>query len=177
MRANFLGTPVNYYRKLDKRVLHPEKLHTCTAMVVRTLRFAAKLNSSTHRALNAFLTAQRHLWNAALGERIGAYEKCGKSISAYDQFKSLTLIGPDDPDYAMIAVTAQRSILFRLDQAFKAFFERVRQARRETRVPALPFHTPCGALVRDKLLPHPSTGCLARRLHQGHWPFSIQRGY
>ena len=99
-------------------------------MAVRTLRFPAKLNSSTHRALNAFLTAQRHLWNAALEERIGAYQKCDKTISAYDQFKSLTVIRTDDPDYAKIAVAAQRSILFRLDKAFKAFFARVKRGEK-----------------------------------------------
>ena len=75
-------------------------------MAVRTLRVAAKLNSSTHRTLNGFLADQRHLWNAALQERIGAYEKCGKSISAYDQCKSLTQIRADDSDYAAISVAA-----------------------------------------------------------------------
>ena len=72
--------------------------YTCPVMATRTLRFPAKLNPSTHHALNGFLVAQRHLWNAALEERIGAYQKPGKSISAYDQCKSLTQVRADDPD-------------------------------------------------------------------------------
>lgn len=99
-------------------------------MVVRTLRFPAKLNTSTHRALNGFLAGQRHLWNAALEERIGAYQKPGKSISAYDQCKSLTQTRADDPDCAAISVAAQRSILFRLDKALKAFFERAKRGEK-----------------------------------------------
>ena len=99
-------------------------------MATRTLRFPAKLNPSTHHALNGFLVAQRHLWNAALEERIGAYQKLGKSISAYDQCKSLTQVRADDPDYATVSVAAQRSILFRLDKAFKAFFARVKRGEK-----------------------------------------------
>ena len=99
-------------------------------MATRTLRFPAKLNPSTHHALNGFLVAQRHLWNAALEERIGAYQQLGKSISAYDQCKSLTQVRADDPDYATVSVAAQRSILFRLDKAFKAFFARVKRGEK-----------------------------------------------
>ena len=44
--------------------------------------------------------------------------------------KSLTVIRTDDPDYAKIAVAAQRSILFRLDKAFKAFFARVKRGEK-----------------------------------------------
>ena len=99
-------------------------------MLTRTLRFRAKLNRTTHATLDRFLEDQRHLWNAALQERIDAYWKCGKSITAYDQCKSLTAIRSDDPHYAGIAVAAQRSILFRLDKAFKAFFERVKRGEK-----------------------------------------------
>ena len=100
-------------------------------MLVRTLRYPAKLNRTTHAALERFLEDQRHLWNAALQERIEAYRKCGKTISAYDQCKSLTAIRRDDPQhYARISVTAQRSVLFRLDKAFKAFFARVKRGEK-----------------------------------------------
>ena len=100
-------------------------------MPVRTLRFPAKLNRTTHAALERFLEDQRILWNAALQERIDAYGKCGKSISAYDQCKSLTAIRRDDAQhYARISVDAQRSILFRLDKAFRAFFGRVKRGEK-----------------------------------------------
>ena len=55
-------------------------------LTVRTQRFAAKANPSTHHALDRFLEDQRHLWNAALQERIEADQKFGLSITAYDHF-------------------------------------------------------------------------------------------
>ena len=56
------------------------------------------------------------------------------------------------PHYVSVAVAAQRSILFRLDEAFNAFFERVR--RGET--PGFPRFNGqrCGAARR----PHPAGG-------------------
>ena len=106
-------------------------LYNYTVMpTVRVQRFAAKLSPSTHDRLVRFLDDQRHLWNAALQERIEAYRKCGQSISVYDQFKSLTKIRADDPHYAGIAVAAQRSILFRLERGFQGLFRRLRAGER-----------------------------------------------
>ena len=63
--------------------------------VIRTQTFKAKMGGSLHASLDAFLEQQRQLWNAALEERTDAYSKCGKSITAYDQMKSLTEIRRD----------------------------------------------------------------------------------
>ena len=92
--------------------------------LTRTLFFRARLSKSTHTSLEAFLDEMRHLWNAALEERISAYRKAGVSISWVDQFKSLTEIRRDLPEYAGVSVAAQRSVLKRLDRAFAAFFRR-----------------------------------------------------
>ena len=75
-------------------------------MLTRTLRFRVRLNPTTHAALDRFLGDQRHLWNAALEERIDAYRKCGMSITTYDQCKSLTAIRAEDPHYASVSVAA-----------------------------------------------------------------------
>ena len=48
-------------------------------MATRTLLFPAKLNPSTHHALNGFLVAQRHLWNAALGDVVDKVRHKGGS--------------------------------------------------------------------------------------------------
>ena len=45
----------------------------------------------------------------------------------FDQFKALTEIRHDDPDYARCSVHAQRSVLKRLDWAFQGFFRRLKR--------------------------------------------------
>ena len=95
-------------------------------IIQRTLSFRAKLSSGTHASLEAFLDEMRHLWNAALEERIDCYRKTGESITWVDQFKSLTEIRRDDPYYARCSAHAQRSVLKRLDLAFAGFFRRLK---------------------------------------------------
>ena len=80
----------------------------------------------THANLDGFLDEMRHLWNAALEERVGAFRKAGKSITWMDQFKSLTVIRREIDGYDRFPVAAQRSVLQRLDRAFQAFFRRVK---------------------------------------------------
>ena len=92
----------------------------------RTLSFSARMYRQTHANLDGFLDEMRHLWNAALEERIGAFRKAGKSITWMDQFKSLTVIRREIDGYDRFPVAAQRSVLQRLDRAFQAFFRRVK---------------------------------------------------
>lgn len=47
-------------------------------------------------------------------------------MSAWDQYKSLTLIRADDPVFSQFSVAAQRSALLKLDSAFQAFFRRMK---------------------------------------------------
>ncbi len=95
-------------------------------MTHRALTRTASLSVSTHRGLDAFLRQQTELWNAALQERIDCYAKTGKTITAFDQMKSLTVIRAEDEAFCAFPVAAQRSVLRRLDRAFQAFFRRVK---------------------------------------------------
>ena len=82
----------------------------------------AKLSKSGHVEVRDFLFRQRKLCNAGLEDRIDCYKKTGNSISLYDQYKFLTEILADDPDYRKYSVDASRSCLNRFDKAFKNFF-------------------------------------------------------
>ena len=95
-----------------------------------TLSHTAGLSASTHISLNAFLKQQRELWNAALQERIDACKKAHKSISNYDQYKSLTEIRQDDEEYGKYHAQCQRSSLNKLHQSFTAFFSRVKKGEK-----------------------------------------------
>ena len=101
--------------------------HTEPHKTVRTYRYRARVSRQVHHDLDEVCESLRHLWNAALEERIDAYRKFGKTISLYDQQRSLTVIRNDDPGkWGSVAAWAQRSTLKRLDDAFKAFFRRVK---------------------------------------------------
>ena len=101
-----------------------------------TLTHTVGLSASTHISLNAFFKQQRELWNAALQERIDAYKKAHKSISNYDQYKSLTEIRQDDEEYGKYHAQCQHSSLNKLHKSFTAFFSRVNEGR-EARIPTV----------------------------------------
>ena len=68
------------------------------------------------------------LYNAALEERIGAYRNASKTITAFDQYKSLTMIRQDDPEgYGSLDAGVARSPIARLDKAMNAFFRRAKR--------------------------------------------------
>lgn len=90
---------------------------------MRTYTYRAQLSRASHTSLNEFLEQQRLLYNAALQERIDCYQKTGRTISAYDQYKSLTTIRVQDEWFAKFHMKSQRSALLRLDKAYKRFFK------------------------------------------------------
>lgn len=97
---------------------------------IRTVTLTASISAATHCRLDAFLRQQTVLWNAALEERIDCYRKTGKTITAFDQMKSLTEIRRDDEDFRQFPVAPQRSALRRLDKAFKRFFDQVKRGEK-----------------------------------------------
>ena len=104
-------------------------------IVTRTHTRTAKLSKRGHEQLNDFLFKQQKLYNAALQERVDCYRKTGKSISLYDQYKSLTEVRADDPDIRQYSLRALRSCLNRLDEAFKSFFRRVKEGKKKPGFP------------------------------------------
>jgi putative transposase len=71
------------------------------------------------------LDHQRELYNAALEERIGAWKWERRSVSYFDQCRTLTGLGEVRPEVMECGVTICRGTLKRLDRAFVAFFRRV----------------------------------------------------
>ena len=94
---------------------------------ILTYKYQLRPTRRQCRALDAILEQQRQLYNAALAERIDAYQKGGITIGETQQSKSLTQIRNDDPAYAMVQRRIQRETLWRLEPAYKAFFGRVKR--------------------------------------------------
>jgi len=94
--------------------------------MILTYRYRLLPTKRQHKALCEILETQRILYNAALEERIDAWQKERKSISYNGQCKSVTEWRRSDPDSALIPANLQRWTLRRLDDTFGAFFRRMR---------------------------------------------------
>lgn len=95
-----------------------------------TFQYRLMPTKPQHLALEAILESQRQLYNAALQERIEAYRKCGITLTCIDQSKELTQWRQSDPDASSIPANLQRATLKRLDEAYKAFFRRIRSGEK-----------------------------------------------
>src|SRR5215831_5757385 len=92
-----------------------------------TYQYRLMPTRAQHRSLERTLEMQRLLYNAALSERQDAWRLKEKSITNFDQTKSLTEVRKDDPEgYGGLPVTLSRWTLKRLDLAYAAFFDRLK---------------------------------------------------
>lgn len=97
--------------------------------MIRSYRYRLQMDGRSGAAFEAAVSVTNQIYNAALEERISAWSKAGKSITKYDQQKSLTQIRTEDPTIALYPVTMLRRPLEQVDEAFKGFFSRVRAGR------------------------------------------------
>ena len=92
-----------------------------------TYQLRGYCSRSGYAAVDAVLADCAVLYNAALQEWRDAYRMAGKSITLYDQMKSLTAVRADDPNgWGGRAVQVGRGVLRRLDRARQSFFRRVK---------------------------------------------------
>lgn len=103
-------------------------------VLVLTYKYRLRPTKGQHRALERLLESQRLLYNAALEERIGCYRATGRGRSYVDQCKALTELRADS-DFSAVPVNLQRWTLKRLDEAFAAFFRRVKARKAKAGFP------------------------------------------
>ena len=126
------------------------------------------------RWLEMTLEAQRQLWNDALAERIDCYRKTGRSITYFDQCRSVTECRRDIPAMAECPLRIQRGTLKRLDEAYRHFFRRTKKggAPGFPKFKGKPFFNSMsivsGVKVRDGTLHIPSFGALKIRRKGGN---------
>ncbi len=97
--------------------------------MIRSYCFRLQMNCRNGQAFEAAMAASNELYNAALEERISAWSKARKSISHFDQTKSLTVVRRQDPRFAAYAATMLRTPLVEINEAFKGFFARVKRGQ------------------------------------------------
>ncbi|MEX2430933.1 MAG: transposase, partial [Dehalococcoidia bacterium] len=93
---------------------------------VLTFKFRVLPSKQQHAALAHVCEQQRQLYNAALQERLDYYAKTGKGRTYIDQCKALTEWRQVDADAATCPANIQRWTLKRLDDAYNAFFRRLK---------------------------------------------------
>jgi hypothetical protein len=95
-----------------------------------TYQYGLRPKRHQYRRLEAIPRGQRLLYNAALEERCQAWSKSHKSVTHFEQTKSLTTIRADDPQgYGALPVNLSRWSLKKVDEAFQAFFRRIEAKR------------------------------------------------
>jgi putative transposase len=108
--------------------------------VILSYRYRLLPTRAQHRALGEILEEQRRLYNDALAERIDAYRRSvlevergrrakPQTITFFGQTNSLTTIRNDPltrEEFSRLPAFLQQWTLKRLDDAYKAFFRRVR---------------------------------------------------
>jgi putative transposase len=96
----------------------------------RTFRYLLQPTGRQTAALDALLRVQCELYNAALEERRGAWVWERRSVSYFDQTRTLTELRVLRPEVLAYGVTVCRGTLKRLDRAFGAFYRRCRQVQK-----------------------------------------------
>jgi putative transposase len=94
--------------------------------VIRRFNYPLKPNSTQEKVLNNTLLLCQRLHNAALEQRISAYQRHKISLTAYDQHKDITELRADDSEYKNCSAIVLQNVINRLDKSFNAFFRRVK---------------------------------------------------
>src|SRR5262245_7267111 len=96
----------------------------------KTFRYKLKPPPKQEEELERVLIACRHLYNAALEQRISAWQRRYVSISRFEQEAELKEIRAARPEYAAIHSHILQDALARLDKTYQAFFRRMHRGER-----------------------------------------------
>jgi putative transposase len=94
--------------------------------MLRTFNYPLYPTAVQETALIVALGACQRLYNAALAQRIDAYNKQRKNLSEFAQQKDLAELRKADTEFGCVATTILRSALSRLDLAYRAFYRRIK---------------------------------------------------
>jgi len=98
--------------------------------VRKTYKEKLRPTPAQERALGTVLWRCRDLYNAALEQRITAWQRCHVSVSRFDQEAEQKAIRAAFPEYAAIHSHLLQDVLARLDKTYQAFFRRVQRGEK-----------------------------------------------
>jgi putative transposase len=94
--------------------------------VRKTYKYKLKPTPEQERMFDRTLMLCRHVYNAAVGERREAWQKCGVSVGYYQQKAELPPIKAEMSEYGEVNSQVLQDVVQRVDRAFQAFFRRVK---------------------------------------------------
>lgn len=101
--------------------------HNTSYTMIRTYKYLLKPTKEQIAVMSGWLLQCCRVYNAALEERISAYQKQHITRSVYDQQKALTECRANDVELNAVPRQVICSPLWRLDRAYKAFFDRMKK--------------------------------------------------
>jgi putative transposase len=96
-------------------------------MIIRRYNFKLYPNATQAARLDVVRSLHCRLYNALLEQRIDAFERCGKSLTYFDQTANNTKLRAVDHDYKALGSASMNGTAKRLDEAYKAFFARAKK--------------------------------------------------
>jgi putative transposase len=93
----------------------------------KTFKEKLRTTPAQEQALDEVLWRCRDLYNAALEQRITAWQRRQVSISRYEQEAELKDIRAEFPEYAALHSHLVQDVLARLDKTYQAFFRRIQR--------------------------------------------------
>jgi putative transposase len=97
--------------------------------VRKTYQFKLKPTAGQERLLERVLPLCRHVYIAAIAERREAWRMRGLSITSYQQKAEFPGIKEAKPEYADVNAQVLQGLALRVDRAFQAFFQRIREGQ------------------------------------------------
>src|SRR5262245_34200886 len=94
--------------------------------IIKTFEYRIRPNKRFIAACEKALDDSRFVYNYALEQRIRVFDATGKSIGPYEQSRQLTEARKELPEIKNVLRTIQQDALERLDEAFDAFFRRLK---------------------------------------------------
>lgn len=101
----------------------------------KTFLYEARINRKTAENVGQWLETCRTLYNLALDQRISVYRDYQKTLSGYDQANELPELKAAFPEFKAVDAQVLQDVLERLDEAYKAFFRRLKQKNNKAGFP------------------------------------------
>ncbi len=98
-----------------------------TSTIRKTFKYRLCPTPAQEVVIDRTLMLCRHIYNAAVGERQAAWRMRGISITYYQQKAELPDIKAVMPEYAEVYSQVLQDVVLRVDRAFHAFFQRIRE--------------------------------------------------
>ena len=99
--------------------------------MLKSFKYRLRPTKKQEKILTAHIEECRLLYNQLVCARVQAWQQKHKSLSCYDQIKTIPLMKKQRPEFTQVYSQVLQQVAVRVDLAFKAFFRRVK-ARAKT---------------------------------------------